>query len=97
MKVLLRRQLTENLHQVNMLYHNTLPCSIDLSLTILCFAALNPSRPDAKQQKETVGHNQVAGSGERQVFLRLPRPVTMLFNFQLSLLADWALRAAGEG
>lgn len=79
-----------------MLYHYTLPCTINLSL-IFHFAGLNPSRPDAKQQKETVGHNQVAGSRERQAFLRFPRPVTVLFHLQLSLLADWALCAAGEG
>lgn len=96
-KELIKRQSTERLHHLSMLSRNILPSSIDVSLTVLCFTGFNPSRPDAKQQEETVGHHQVAGSGERHALLRLPRPVAMLFGFQLSLLADWALHAAGEG
>lgn len=75
----------------------TLPCSGVHSLTILPFTGFHPGGPDAQQEEETVGHHQVAGSRERQVFLRFPLLVPLLPRIQLPLWADWALHAAGEG
>lgn len=75
----------------------TLPCSIVHSLSILPFAWVHPSRSDPQKEEETAGHHQMADSRERQTFLGFPLLVPLLLGIQLTIWADWALHAAGEG